>query len=66
MRKNCYQSKKDNPNWGEKIDLEDTIIDLINITECFIGSGPKVMKFTDKQMFGSSGMLSYSCEGLIK
>ena len=66
MRKNCYQSKKDNPNWGEKINLEDTIVDLINITECFIGNGPKVMMFIDKQMLGSSGILSYSCEGLIK
>ena len=66
MRKNCYQSKKDNPNWGEKINLEDTIVDLINITECFVGNGPKVMKFTDKKMLGSSGILSYSCEGLIK
>lgn len=66
MRKNCYQSKKDNPNWGEKIDLETITVDPISITECFIGDGPKVMKFTDKQMFGSSGILSYSCEVLIK
>ena len=66
MRKNCYQSKKDNPNWGEKINLETATVDQINITECFIGDGPKVMKFTDKQMFGSSGVLSYSCEWLIK
>ena len=61
-RKTCNQSKKDNPNWGEKINLETTTVDPINITECFIGDGPKVMKFTDKQMFGSSGILSYSCE----
>ena len=66
MRKNCYQSKKDNPNCGEKINLETTTVYPINITECFIGDGPKVMKFTDKQIFGSSGVLSYSCEGLIK
>ena len=65
-RKNCYQSKKDNPNWGEKINLETTTVDPINITECFIGDGPKIMKFTDKQMLGGSEVLSHSCEVLIK
>ena len=66
MRKTCKQSKDSNPNWGKKINLEATTVEPINITECFIGDGPKVMKFTDKQIFGSSGVLSYSCEGLIK
>ena len=66
MRKTCKQSKDDNPNWGEKINLEATTVVPISITECFIGGGPSVMKFTDKQMLGSSGVLSYSCEGLIK
>ena len=66
MRKTCQQSKDDNPDWGKKINLEATIVVPISITECFIGDGPKVMKFTDKQIFGSSGVLSYSCEGLIK
>ena len=66
MRKTCKQSKDDNPNWGEKINLETTTVDPINITECFIGDGPKIMKFTDKQMLGSSGVLSHSCEVLIK
>lgn len=66
MRKTCQQSKDDNPDWGEKINLEATSVVPISITECFIGDGPKVMKFTDKQMIGGSGVLSYSCEGLIK
>ena len=66
MRKTCQQSKDDNPDWGKKIDLEATTVVPISITECFIGNGPKVMKFTDKQMLGGSGVLSYSCEGLIK
>ena len=66
MRKTCKQSKDNNPNWGKKIDLEATTVVPVSITECFIGDGPKVMKFTDKQMLGSSGVLSYSCEGLIK
>ena len=66
MRKTCQQSKDDNPNWGKKIDLEATTVVPISITECFIGDGPKIMKFTDKQMLGSSGVLSYSCEELIK
>ena len=66
MRKTCKQSKDDNPDWGKKINLEVTTVVPISITECFIGDGPKVMKFTDKQMFGSSCILSYSCEGLIK
>lgn len=65
MRKNCYQSKKDNPNWCEKINLETTTVDPINITECFIGDGPKVMKFNDKRLSYGSGPFSYSCEGLI-
>ena len=64
-RKNCYQSKKDNPNWGERIDLEDTAVELISITECFIGDGPKVMKFEDKKLSYGSGIFSYSCEGLV-
>ena len=66
MRKTCKQSKDDNPDWGKKINLEATTVVPISITECFIGDGPKIMKFTDKQMLGSSGVLSYSCEGLIK
>ena len=66
MRKTCKQSKDDNPNWDEKINLEATIVVPISITECFIGDGPKIMKFTDKQMLGSSGVLSHSCEVLIK
>ena len=66
MRKTCKQSKDDNPNWGKKINLEATTVVPISITECFIGDGPKVMKFTDKQMLGGPGVLSYSCEGLIK
>ena len=66
MRKTCQQSKDDNPDWGKKIDLEATTVVPISITECFIGDGPKIMKFTDKQMLGSSGVVSYSCEGLIK
>ena len=66
MRKTCQQSKDDNPDWGKKINLEATTVVPISITECFIGDGPKIMKFTDRQIFGSSGMLSYSCEGLIK
>ena len=66
MRKTCQQSKDDNPDWGKKINLEATTVVPISITECFIGNGPKVMRFTDRQIFGSSGVLSYSCEGLIK
>ena len=66
MRKTCQQSKDDNPDWGKKINLEAATVVPISITECFIGDGPKVMKFADKQMLGSSGVLSYSCEGLIK
>ena len=66
MRKTCKQSKDNNPDWGKKINLEATTVVSISITECFIGDGPKVMKFTDNQIFGSSGVLSYSCEGLIK
>ena len=63
MRKTCKQSKDNNPDWGKKINLEATTVVSISITECFIGDGPKVMKFTDNQIFGSSGVLSYSCEG---
>ena len=66
MRKTCQQSKDDNPDWGKKINLEATTVVPISITECFIGDGPKVMKFTDKQMLGGSEVLSYSCEVLIK
>ena len=65
MRKTCQQSKDDNPDWGKKINLEAATVVPISITECFIGDGPKVMKFTDKRLSYGSGIFSYSCEGLI-
>ena len=66
MRKTCKQSKDSNPNWDKKIDLETTTEDPINITECFIGDGPKVIRFKDKRLSYGSGIFSYSCEGLGK
>ena len=65
MRKSCYQSKKDNPNWGEKIILPELNRIEYNFTECFLDYSPKVMKFSDKQILGDGKMLGYSCEGLI-
>lgn len=46
-RKTCTQSKNDNPNWGAKIDLDNPQSKIIEITECFISSGSKVIKFSD-------------------
>ena len=61
MRKSCYQSKKDNPNWGEKIECESMVKINYQITECFIGN-PPVLRFNDNLITNIDGLnLSYSC-----
>ena len=60
-RKTCAQSKNDNPNWGEKIDLDNPQKNVKFITECFISSGPKVVKFEDSSVFYGGVLIGYSC-----
>ena len=60
-RKTCAQSKNDNPNWGEKIDLDNPQKKVKLITECFISSGPKVMKFEDSTLSYGGIVSGYSC-----
>ena len=65
-RKNCYQSKKDNPNWGEKLQTECSLRKTFNITECFMNS-PRVVKFSDDLVVNQNGLnMAYSCTGLNK
>ena len=60
MRKNCYQSKKDNPNWLEKIVLPELNRIEYNFTECFLGGG--ILKFKDNILFDGIKIASYSSE----
>ena len=60
-KKTCSQSKNENPNWGEKIDLDNPQSETKLITECFISSGPKVVKFEDSTISYSGIVSGYSC-----
>lgn len=60
-RKTCNQSKNDNPNWGEKMDLDNPQSKTKLITECFISDGPKVVKFEDSIVSYSGIVSGYSC-----
>ena len=62
MRKSCYQSKKDNPNWLEKIILPKLNRIEYNFTECFLDSGDRILKFKDNISFDGIKIASYSCE----
>jgi len=64
-RNNCKQTKDNNPNWKTKVNLPELDRVEINTTECFLNSGLKVMKFSDKQLLSDGKILGYSCEGLI-
>ena len=60
-RKTCIQSKNDNPNWGEKVNLDNPQSETKLITECFISSGPKVLKFEDSVVSYGGVVSGYSC-----
>ena len=60
-RKTCSQSKNENPSWGDKINLDDPQSETKLITECFISSGPKVMKFEDTAVSYGGVVGGYSC-----
>ena len=60
MRKNCYQSKKDNPNWLGKTTLPELNRIEYNFTECFLGGG--ILKFKDNILFDGNKIVSYSSE----
>lgn len=60
-RKTCAQSKNDNPSWGEKIDLDNPQKKVKLITECFISSGPRVVKFEDSTLSYGGVVSGYSC-----
>jgi hypothetical protein len=60
-RKTCIQSKNDNPNWGKKIDLGNPQSKTIEMTECFISSGPKIIKFSDTTVSYDGVVSGYSC-----
>ena len=65
-RKTCSQSKKDNPNWGEKLQTECSLRKAFNITECFTDE-PKMVEFNDYSLVGSSGLnMAYTSTGLSK
>jgi len=65
-RKTCNQTKKDNHNWGEKLQTECSLRKVFNITECF-NSNPKVVEFNDNLIISFNGLnMSYSSTGLSK
>ena len=65
MRKRLEQSRLDNPNWLNKINLPELNRIEYSFTECFLDDNAKVMKFSDKQILGDGKILGYSCEGLV-
>lgn len=62
MRKNCYQSKDSNPNWLEKIILPELNRIEYNFTECFLGSGDRILRFVDNISYDGNKLVSYSSE----
>ena len=60
MRKTCKQSKDNNPNWLEKINLQELKRIELNFTECFSDSNNKVLKFIDNILFDGKKIVSYS------
>ena len=60
MRKRLEQSRLDNPNWLEKINLLELKRIELNFTECFLGGG--ILKFKDNILFDGKKIVSYSSE----
>ena len=62
MRKSCYQSKKDDPNWGEKIELPETSRTNNNGIICFMDGRDKLIgKYFDSRLECAGEVVSYSC-----
>lgn len=61
MRKRLEQSRLDNPNWLEKINLLELKRIEYNFTECFLG-GDRILKFKDNILFDGIKIASYSSE----
>lgn len=62
MRKSCKQSRNDNPNWLEKINLAELKRIELNFTKCFSNSNEKVLRFVDNILFDGKKIVSYSSE----
>jgi len=62
MRKRLEQSRLDNPNWLEKINLPELNRMEYNFTECFSENNGKVLKFVDNILFDGEKIVSYSSE----
>ena len=60
-RKTCAQSKNDNPNWLEKIDLEVAERIVKNQVEVFLSGDPKIMRFEDSIISYGGVVGGYSC-----
>lgn len=60
MRKRLEQSRLDNPNWLEKINLPELNRIEYDFTECFLGGG--ILKFKDNILFDEIKIASYSSE----
>ena len=60
MRKRLEQSRFDNPNWLEKINLQELKRIELNFTECFLNSS--ILKFKDNILFDGIKIVSYSSE----
>jgi hypothetical protein len=61
-RKRLEQSRLDNPNWLQKINLQELKRIELNFTECFSDSNDKVLKFVDNILFDGKKIVSYSSE----
>ena len=63
-RKRLEQSRLDNHNWLEKINLLELKRIELNFTECLLDNNDKVLKFVDNILFDGKKIVSYSSEVL--
>lgn len=61
-RKNCYQSKKDSPNWGDIIKLPETTVTNSNGIALFQDGNEKFSsKYSDSTLECDGKVSSFSC-----
>lgn len=61
-RPSCKQSKDNNPNWGEKIELPETTSTEVSGVICFAdGRDKPIGKYRDSRLDCNEKMVSYSC-----
>ena len=60
-RKTCKESRTNDSNWLEKIELEVNEMLVNNEVEVFLSGRPRVCKFKDYTLVINNEVVSYSC-----